>query len=61
MEAMEKSGFGSFKPEIDKLLADIEKEVDSKAANKKRKNEPQEGPAEEVCAKKEIKLETNDV
>lgn len=39
MEAMEKSGFSNFKPDIDSLLMNIEKEAGSAAQNKKRKME----------------------
>ena len=37
MEAMEKSGFSNFKPDIDNLLLNIEKEAGNAAQNKKRK------------------------
>lgn len=39
MEAMEKSGFSNFKPDIDNLLLNIEKEAGNAAQNKKRKIE----------------------
>ena len=43
MEAMEKSGFSNFKPDIDNLLLNIEKEAGNAAQNKKRKIEGNAG------------------
>ena len=39
MEAMEKSGFSNFKPDIESLLLNIEKETYNTSPSKKRKNE----------------------
>lgn len=47
MEAMEKSGFSNFKPDIESLLLNIEKETYSTSPRKKRKNEDKKGGAEE--------------
>ena len=46
MEAMEKSGFSNFKPDIDNLLLNIEKEAGNAAQNKKRKIEENENDLE---------------
>ena len=59
MEAMEKSGFSNFKPDIDNLLLNIEKEAGNAAQNKKRKNEENENDLEKE-GEKEKKMDIDE-
>lgn len=59
MEAMEKSGFSNFKPDIDNLLLNIEKEAGNAAQNKKRKIEENENDLEKE-GKKEKKMDIDE-